>query len=65
MIATALLFANLKSPAGRRRSTTAASPRIRAFPRLSAPAPGCTCDHGCMAGRSVCRRVTRVAAPRL
>lgn len=38
------------------------SPR---FLRLSAPAPGCSCVHGCRAGRSACRLVTRAAAPRL
>ena len=40
----------------------ASVPRI---PRLSAPPPGCPCDHGCRAGRSACQLVTRVAAPRL
>ncbi len=33
-------------------------PRI---PRHSAPAPGCSCDHGCRTRRSACPLVTRVA----
>ena len=28
--------------------------RLPRIPRLTAPAPGCSCDHGCRAGRSAC-----------